>query len=59
MNRAAIQDLGISLPPPETDAAAVATTERPAALRFTTPFYYRKPNHPFLVSVLIDPDQLA
>lgn len=56
MNRAAIQDLGISLPPPETDVAAV---ERPAALRFTTPFYYRKPNHPFHVSLLVDPDQLA
>lgn len=56
MNRAAIQDLGISLPPPETDVAAV---ERPAALRFTTPFYYRKPNHPFHVSLLIDPGQLA
>ena len=56
MNRAAIQDLGISLPPPETDVAAV---ERPAALRFTTPFYYRKPNHPFHVSLLIDPGQLT
>ena len=56
MNRAAIQDLGISLPPPETDAAAA---ERPAALRFTTPFYYRKPNHPFHVSLLVDPGQLA
>lgn len=54
MSRAAIQDLGISLPP--ADSAAV---ERPAALRFSTPFYYRQPGHPFHVALLIDPGQLA
>jgi hypothetical protein len=59
MNRAAIQDLGISLPPAELDATAASATERPAALRFTTPFYYRQPNHPFHVSLLVDPGQLA
>ncbi|MNZ56402.1 hypothetical protein D3C78_743470 [compost metagenome] len=59
MNRAAIQDLGISLPITQTDATAADATERPAALRFTTPFYYRKPNHPFHVSLLVDPGQLA
>ena len=59
MNRAAIQDLGISLPAPETDATTAPAAERPAALRFTTPFYYRQPNHPFHVSLLIDPTQLA
>jgi hypothetical protein len=33
--------------------------EPPAALRFTTPFYYRRPGHPFRVSLLLDPEQLA
>lgn len=55
MSRAATQDLGISLPP--LDASA-ATQERPAALRFSTPFYYRQPGHPFRVSLLLDPAQL-
>jgi len=59
MNRAAIQDLGIMLPPPDVDAAAVDETERPAALRFTTPFYYRKLNHPFHVTLLVDPSQFS
>lgn len=55
MSRAAIQDFGLSLPP----AAGVAEDERPAALRFSTPFYYRQPGHPFHVTLLIDPAQLA
>lgn len=59
MNRAAIQDMGIVLPPPEIQIDEVYETERPAALRFTTPFYYRKPNHPFHVSLLIDPAQFS
>lgn len=54
MSRAAIQDFGLSLP-----AAAGGEEERPAALRFSTPFYYRQPGHPFHVSLLIDADQLA
>jgi len=59
MNRAAIQDLGIILPPPDMETTAVDEAERPAALRFTTPFYYRKLNHPFHVTLLIDPGQFA
>ena len=31
----------------------------PAALRFSTPFYYRQPGHPFHVALLIDVSQLA
>ena len=59
MNRAAIQDLGISLPPAAADASAADAAQRPAALRFTTPFYYRQPGHPFHVTLLLDPAQLA
>lgn len=55
MSRAATQDLGISLPPLDAGAATLA---HPAALRFSTPFYYRQPGHPFQVSLLIDPAQL-
>ncbi|MEA1866480.1 MAG: ATP-binding protein [Thermodesulfobacteriota bacterium] len=58
MNKAATQDLGIILPP-YMETAAVDRTEHPAALRFTTPFYYRKLNHPFHVTLLIDPGQFA
>lgn len=57
MSRAAIQDLGISLPP--VDSAALDAAQRPAALRFSTPFYYRQPGHPFHVALLVDPAQLA
>lgn len=58
MNQAAIQELGIILPPyMETDAAD--GMEHTAALRFTTPFYYRKVDHPFHVTLLIDTDQFA
>lgn len=53
MNRAAIQDMGISLPPAGEGAAMPATTEVP--LRFTTPFYYREAGHPFHVALLVDP----
>lgn len=59
MSLAAIQDLGIILPPPEMETAAVDEVEHSAALRFTTPFYYRKLNHPFHVTLLIDPGQFA
>jgi hypothetical protein len=54
MSRAAIQDMGISLPPPGEPAAA----QHPA-LRFSTPFYYRQSGHPFHVSLLVDAAQLA
>jgi hypothetical protein len=59
MSLAATHDLGIILPPPDMEAATVDDAERPAALRFTTPFYYRKLNHPFHVTLLIDPGQFA
>ncbi|NCA89378.1 MAG: ATP-binding protein [Gammaproteobacteria bacterium] len=56
MNRAALQDLGIVLPPMGADA--IDAGNHPAALRFSTPFYYRKPGHPFHVALLVDPGQL-
>jgi hypothetical protein len=59
MSRAAIQDLGIILPPPDLETAAVEEGERPAPLRFTTPFYYRRLNHPFHVTLLIDAGQFG
>ncbi|WP_024368440.1 ATP-binding protein [Arthrobacter sp. TB 26] len=57
MSEAAVVDLGIESSP---DAAGPipAEEEPPAALRFTTPFYYRKPGHPFHVALLIDAGQL-
>jgi hypothetical protein len=58
MSRAAIQDLGISLPPVQA-AAPEGAAERPPALRFSTPFYYRQAGHPFHVTLLIDTSQLA
>lgn len=59
MSQSAVHDLGVgpSLPqepPPSPDGA-----EHPEAMRFTTPFYYRRPGHPFRVSLLLDPEQLA
>lgn len=60
MSRAAIQDLGIILPPtPGLEAGTLSEAELPAALRFTTPFYYRKTNHPFHVALLLDPRQFS
>lgn len=60
MSRAAIQDLGLVLPPtPDLEAGAFGEPELPAALRFTTPFYYRKTNHPFHVALLLDPGQFS
>jgi hypothetical protein len=60
MSRAAIQDLGIK-PPPTSDMEAGAFDEKelPAALRFTTPFYYRKVKHAFHVALLLDPRQFS
>jgi hypothetical protein len=59
MNRAAIQDLGIILPPPDLESTYVDEADRPVALRFSTPFYYRQISHPFHVTLLIDPSQFA
>jgi hypothetical protein len=59
MSQAAAHDLGIVLPPPSGDDAGPAgEADHPAALRFTTPFYYRKMGHPFHVALLVDPGQL-
>ena len=55
MSRAAIQDFGLAAP--SADGAPPA--ERPAALRFSTPFYYRPAGHPFHVALLVEPAQLA
>jgi hypothetical protein len=54
MNRAA-QDLGIVLPPASLSAEG---EEQPAVLRFSTPFYYRRPGHPFHIALLIRPEGL-
>jgi hypothetical protein len=59
MSRVAIKDLGIMLPPPDLAADVFAEAELPAALRFTTPFYYRKINHSFHVALLVDPRQFS
>lgn len=55
MNRAAVQDFGIIIPSSETGEEGDAS----AALRFTTPFYYRKTGHPFHVALLIDKEQFS
>ncbi|HRP65521.1 MAG TPA: ATP-binding protein [Thauera sp.] len=58
MNRAAIHDFGIvPAAPPATEPRVSAPGEAPAPLRFTTPFYYRRPDHPFHVRLLVDPPQ--
>lgn len=60
MSRAAVQDLGIILPPqPEWEDGAPVEAEPPAALRFTTPFYYRRLNHPFHAALLINSGQFS
>lgn len=58
MSRAAIQDLGLQ-PTPDWAAGAFDEAEMPAALRFTTPFYYRKLKQPFHVALLLDPRQFS
>jgi hypothetical protein len=54
MSQAAAHDLGIVLPPASGEDAGATS----AALRFTTPFYYRRIGHPFHVALLVDPGQL-
>ncbi len=54
MSRAAIQDFGLSAP----DADGAVPAGQPAALRFSTPFYYRKAGQPFHVALLVDAAQL-
>ena len=59
MNQIAIEDLGIILPPgPGSGRYGQYDTGRPAVLRFTTPFYYRKVDHPFHVKMIADRNQI-
>ena len=59
MSLAATHDLGIAMPAiDDAGAEAVDEEERQAALRFTTPFYYRQVGHPFHIGLLIDALQL-
>ncbi|MDY7116898.1 ATP-binding protein [Halomonas sp. SSL-5] len=55
MSRAAVQDLGLT-PPPVGEPREAPGLD--TALRFTTPFYYRQPGHPFHVALLVDRAQL-
>lgn len=62
MNLAAIHDFGIVHPPAAVaheGAGETAAGSDDAPLRFSTPFYYRRPDHPFHVRLLVDPQQLA
>ncbi|MBN8442585.1 MAG: ATP-binding protein [Thauera sp.] len=67
MNLVAIHDFGIVHPPAAAYERRVEAVEAGladdaaghAALRFTTPFYYRGPDHPFHVRLLVDPQQLG
>jgi hypothetical protein len=59
MNSVAVEELGIILPPgPGSGKYGPYDTGRPAALRFSTPFYYRKFAHPFHVTMIADRNQL-
>jgi hypothetical protein len=59
MNTVAVEELGIILPPgPGYGKYGPYDTGRPAVLRFSTPFYYRKLAHPFRVTMIVDRDQL-
>jgi len=59
MNQIAVEDLGIIMPPgPGTGRYGQYDTGRPAVLRFTTPFYYRKVDHRFHVRMIADRSQI-
>lgn len=59
MNQIAFEDLGIIMPPgPGTGRYGQYDTGRPAVLRFTTPFYYRKFDRPFHVKMIADRSQI-
>jgi len=60
MSEAAVRDLGLETAPEgrNGNGAELPEAPLPAALRFTTPFYYRPPVHPFHVALLLDPHQL-
>ena len=56
MNRIAAQELGIRLP--RDSSAAKSHAAHPEALRFGSPFYYRKVAHPFQITLTVDRSQL-
>ena len=59
VNRIAIDDLGIILPPVTDDQAfGLFDKERGEVMRFSTPFYYRKVGHSFHVKLLVDRSSL-
>lgn len=58
-NKIAAEELGILLPPgPGSGKYGPYETGRPAVLRFSTPFYYRKVGRPFHVTMLVGREQL-
>jgi hypothetical protein len=59
MSEAAVVDLGLETADLWTGDGSPSAGAPPAALRFTTPFYYRPPGHPFHVALLLDPAQLT
>jgi hypothetical protein len=59
MNQAAFQDLGLEPEFSEGSSETLSAQEKPAALRFSTPFYYRPPGHSFHVALLLDPAQFS
>ena len=56
MSESAIRDLRIG--PQAPPVAAATATGSPVLLQFTTPFYYRRPCHPFHVALLVDGERL-
>lgn len=59
MNEIAVEDLGIIIPPgPGSGTYGPFDTGRPAVIRFSTPFYYRKAGKPFHVTMFVDKSQL-
>ncbi|MDQ0799718.1 ATP-binding protein [Arthrobacter sp. SLBN-112] len=59
MSAAAVLDLGLDTASVRHEDGTPATEEAAsAALRFTTPFYYRPPGHPFHAALLLNPGQL-
>lgn len=57
MNRIAAQELGIRMPRDSNHGNNLLI--HPDALRFSTPFYYRKVSHPFHITLTVDRNQLA
>lgn len=59
MSQVAVDDLGIVLAPGRGSGSyGRFPTDRPALLRFTTPFYFRPAGHPFHVTLFVDRNRL-